>query len=98
MKNAVSFSKGCFMGQEILNRVETQGNLQRRLVRLALADEVPAVWGGAPLEDQAGLDAGVITRAARGRAFAFARRGAWDKGTRLVARPPGAAAVQVEVL
>ena len=96
--DAVSFTKGCFMGQEILNRVESQGNLQRRLVRLALSGDVPADWRGAPLEDAAGLDAGVVTRVAHGRAFAFARRGAWEKGTRLVARPPGGAAVAVEVL
>ena len=96
--DAVSFAKGCFMGQEILNRVESQGNLQRRLVRLSMRDDVPADWRGAALEDAAGLDAGVITRAARGHAFAFARRGAWDRGTRLVARPPGGHAVPVEVL
>jgi len=93
--DAVSFTKGCFMGQEILNRVQAQGNLQRRLVRLALSGEVAA---GAALEDQQGLDAGVVTRAAQGRAFAFARRGAWDQGTQLVARAAGGNAVPVEVL
>jgi len=93
--DAVSFTKGCFMGQEILNRVETQGNLQRRLVRLALSGDVAA---GSALEDAQGHDAGVVTRAAQGRAFAFARRGAWEQGTRLVARAPGGSAVAVEVL
>jgi len=45
-----------------------------------------------PLVDAAGADAGVITRAARGRGFAFVRRGAWEPGTRL-----SASGVPVEV-
>jgi folate-binding protein YgfZ len=92
--DAVSFTKGCFMGQEILNRVASQGNLQRRLVRLTGASGVGA---GAPLVDADGAEAGTITRAAQGRAFAFVRRGAWDAGTRLLAKPANAPAVPVEV-
>jgi aminomethyltransferase len=103
--DAVSFTKGCFMGQEILNRVNAQGNLQRRLVALEGPDsDVSApLLLGAPLFNEAGAPAGLVTRAARAakggplRAFAFARRGAWDPGTRLVAEPRGLARVTMEV-
>ena len=92
---AVSFTKGCFMGQEILNRVESQGILQRRLVRLTVAGG--ATFGAAPLTDVDGNDAGVVTRSAHGHAFAFARRGSWEPGTRLFARPPGREPIPAEV-
>jgi folate-binding protein YgfZ len=93
--DAVSFTKGCFMGQEILNRVNAQGNLQRRLVALSgRGEDVPAAGlRGAPLIDQAGDTAGLVTRAARPApgepvlAFGFVRKEAWDPGTRLVAGP-----------
>lgn len=103
--DAVSFTKGCFMGQEILNRVHAQGNLQRRLVTLAFdvpidpgsagSQNADAVWSGALVTDASGEPAGEVTRAARAPgaeravAFAFVKRGAWDRGTRLFARPPG---------
>ena len=96
--DAVSFTKGCFMGQEILNRVESQGNLKRRLVRLGFDGPGGAAWRGAHLADSLGGDAGTITRAAGGRAFAFVKRDAWAAGTKLLARPSGGANVEVEVL
>jgi folate-binding protein YgfZ len=100
--DAVSFTKGCFMGQEILNRVHAQGNLQRRLVTLAFEDPVDmgsggagSGWSGALVTDASGEPAGEVTRAARAPgsdrpvAFAFVKRGAWTPGTRLFARAPG---------
>lgn len=96
--DAVSFTKGCFMGQEILNRVESQGNLKRRLVRLGFAHGGGPAWTGAPLADASGADLGNVTRASGGRAFAFVRREAWAPGTKLLARPASGGEVPVEVL
>jgi folate-binding protein YgfZ len=96
--DAVSFTKGCFMGQEILNRVEAQGNLKRRLVRLGFANGGGPAWNGAPLADASGADLGTVTRASGGRAFAFVRREAWAPGTKLLARPTSGGEVPVEVL
>jgi len=90
--DAVSFSKGCFMGQEILNRVQSRGQLQRKLVTLALDNPAPygpIIWNGVELVAPDGQPAGVITRAAEDVAFAFVRRPHWEPGTRLVARLPG---------
>ncbi len=38
---AVSFSKGCYLGQEIVERVRSRGGVHRFLVRLAMDREVP---------------------------------------------------------
>ncbi len=89
---AVSFSKGCFTGQEILNRVQTRGQLKRRLVVLHLdAAALPAgAWNGAALATTGGEPAGKVTRAARDRAFAFVPATVWEPGTRVLAQRPGA--------
>lgn len=44
--DAVSFSKGCYTGQEIIARMESRGKLAKMLVRLAFAAPLPA---GTPL-------------------------------------------------
>jgi len=87
--DAISFTKGCFMGQEILNRVQSQGQLQRRLVALTLDQPVdePGRLRGAALTGPGSEPAGTITRAAEDVAFAFVKRGAWEPGTRLTAHP-----------
>jgi hypothetical protein len=50
---AVSFSKGCYLGQEVVCTLENRGKLTRVLVRLALG-EGPAPEAGAELHDAAG--------------------------------------------
>ena len=38
LEHAVSYRKGCYLGQEIMARIEARGKLRRRLVGLKLAD------------------------------------------------------------
>lgn len=57
---AVSFAKGCYIGQEIIARMESRGKLARRLVQLRL--EAP-VTVGAPVWHE-GREVGRITSAA----------------------------------
>jgi folate-binding protein YgfZ len=103
--HAVSFTKGCFMGQEILQRVRTQGALQQRLVGLELAatpeaEAEGAAWAGAELRGEGGAPAGVVTSAAARPAgagggvvaLAFVRTGSDRAGTTLVARAQAAPA------
>src|SRR5208283_1505024 len=54
---AVSFSKGCYLGQEIVERIRAQGHVNRKLVRLRLES---AVRAGAKLTVD-GTEAGEIT-------------------------------------
>ena len=50
IRNALDFEKGCYVGQEVVSRVENQGRPSRRLVGLTLsglADAVAAIDGDA---------------------------------------------------
>ena len=61
--HAVSFTKRCYLGQEIVERIRAQGHVNKKLVRLAIeaADPIP---GGARLTAE-GSDAGEITSSVR---------------------------------
>ena len=57
LRNALDFEKGCYVGQEVVSRVENQGRPSRRLVGLTLdgrADAVAEIDGDA---DPEGYDA-----------------------------------------
>jgi aminomethyltransferase len=56
---AVSFHKGCYIGQEIIARMESRGKLARRLVGLRL--EAPVAVGAAVAVD--GVTVGTVTSA-----------------------------------
>ena len=59
---ALHFSKGCYLGQEIVERIRSRGNVHRHLRPLELAGPVPAAGSELALED--GTAAGAITSAA----------------------------------
>jgi folate-binding protein YgfZ len=59
---ALSFNKGCYIGQEIVERIHSRGSVQRRLRPLELSGPVPA--RGAELASEGGAVAGQITSAA----------------------------------
>ncbi len=54
---ALDFTKGCYIGQEIVERIHSRGNLHRRFAGFELAAEVPA---GAKLQANA-KDVGELT-------------------------------------
>jgi len=70
--HAVSFTKGCYLGQEIVERIRAQGHVNRKLVRLRLDSAAPA---GTKLTAD-GAEAGEITSSiyspAQGSAVALA--------------------------
>jgi len=57
---ALDFSKGCYIGQEIVERVRSRGNVHRTLVGFTVDGPVPAP--GTKVQ-AAGKDAGEITSA-----------------------------------
>jgi len=60
---AVSFSKGCYLGQEVVCMLQMRGHVKRRLASLVLGGEtVPA--HGLKVQDQNGAEVGEITSAA----------------------------------
>ena len=61
-RDAVSFTKGCFLGQELVCRIDTRGHVNRYLRRLDIASETVPPAGAAVLVD--GRERGVVTSAA----------------------------------
>jgi folate-binding protein YgfZ len=59
--HAVSFSKGCYLGQEIVERIRAQGHVNRKLVRLGL-DSVPPAGAALSVD---GAEVGEITSSAQ---------------------------------
>jgi len=86
--DAVSFDKGCYLGQEVIARATNLGHINRRLVGLVVDGDPPAA--GTKLASPARPEAGWITSAARSRrlgktiALGYVHRTLWDAGTALV--------------
>ncbi|MGA3162486.1 MAG: folate-binding protein [Terracidiphilus sp.] len=59
---ALSFNKGCYLGQEIVERIHSRGSVHRHLRQLELLGPVPAA--GVELAMDGGAIAGAITSAA----------------------------------
>jgi folate-binding protein YgfZ len=60
---ALSFNKGCYLGQEIVERIHSRGSVHRHLRQLELTGPVPAA--GTELASDGGAIAGQITSAAQ---------------------------------
>ena len=86
---AISFTKGCYLGQEVVARGTARGHVNRRLVGLTLEGPTPPV--GAQLVRD-GKEVGQLTTVARAfgagatAALGFVRRECWDPGTELAVR------------
>jgi folate-binding protein YgfZ len=84
---AVSFTKGCYIGQETIARIRTYGHVNRSLVGLRLAGDMPVPHGSKLL--QAGKDVGYVTSSIRSISLgaviglAYVRRGFQEPGTAL---------------
>ena len=82
-REAISFSKGCYVGQETVMRATARGNLQRGLVQLALPPGAPR---GAKLLS-GGQEVGSVTSAVdapEGRVgLGYVKRSFWPEETRL---------------
>jgi folate-binding protein YgfZ len=61
-RDAVSFTKGCFIGQELVCRIDTRGHVNRYLRGVHIAGSTPPPVGATIVVD--GRDRGVVTSAA----------------------------------
>ncbi|HJN73342.1 MAG TPA: hypothetical protein QGF58_05345 [Myxococcota bacterium] len=78
-----AFDKGCYVGQEVINRMDTMGKVNKRLTGLVVDGE--GSTGGAVLlgEDQLGVVSSEATVDGRTLALAVLRPAAWEPGTEL---------------
>lgn len=88
-----SFSKGCYVGQEVLNRVDIKGTIQKRATPLRFSGPVAA--GAALLlgEDNVGHVTSVAPAVDGPRGLGLVRRAAWEPGTQLQVEGGGTAEV-----
>jgi folate-binding protein YgfZ len=87
MEQAVSFTKGCYIGQETIARIRTYGHVNRSLVGLRVNGAVPVPHGAKVFH--AGKEVGHVTSSVYSPALvtvialAYIRRGANDVGISL---------------
>jgi hypothetical protein len=62
-KTAVSFDKGCYLGQEVVCMLQMRGHVKRKLAAVVL-DATEAPRAGASVTDEAGAAVGEVTSAA----------------------------------
>lgn len=89
---AVSFTKGCYIGQEVLNRLHTLGHVNRTLRGLRLADDLKALPQRGDKLFHAGREIGSVTSVLRSPglksniALGYVRRELAQAGTDLMLR------------
>lgn len=95
LDRAVSFHKGCYVGQEVVERMRSHGALAKQLVRVTLSDGVPTP----ALLRSGNVEAGRITSACRDPidggwiGLGYLRKALWDAGDLTAGDPPVAVRV-----
>jgi folate-binding protein YgfZ len=90
-KNAISYTKGCYLGQEVISRIKSIGHVNRLLRGLLPASDV-AVEKGDKLFSSEQKEVGFVTSVARSRssgraiALGYVKRGFDAPGTTLQVR------------
>ena len=74
LKPHINFNKGCYIGQEVVARLNTYGRVQRFLFRLDVAGGAALAEGTALTSAEDGEDVGVVTSATPGMALAYLRK------------------------
>ena len=87
LQHMVSYTKGCYIGQEVIARLTTYDKVQKRLVRLTWPADAGAAPGAKLMLD--GRQAGVVTSAIRdprtgnGAGLGYVRKALIDAGAHL---------------
>ncbi len=81
--DACAFDKGCYVGQEVLNRLDVRGGVQKRLTGVRL--EGPVAAGAAVVlgEDEVGALTSLSDLDGEWLGIGVLRKAAWEPGTRV---------------
>ena len=94
LEEAISFTKGCYLGQEVIVRATQQGRVNRKLMGLALEGAGAAPRGAklsAPAREEAGtVTSSVVSPRFGAIALGYVHRTVWAPGTRLTMKQEGA--------
>ncbi len=82
---AISYQKGCYIGQEVISRIKSVGKVNRRLFQFSL--EASDVCTGAILLDESGAEVGELTSVAHPYALGYVSKKAFGQ-TRFTLRLP----------
>jgi folate-binding protein YgfZ len=66
---AVTYNKGCYVGQEVINRIHSVGHVNRELSGLRLADDLKTLPQRGDKLFHAGKEVGYVTSAVKSPAF-----------------------------
>jgi folate-binding protein YgfZ len=95
LDDAVSFSKGCYLGQEVVERIRSRGHVNKKLVGLFLEGQEPASSGDevAFADKPVGTITSSVYSPAIGRVIAlgYVHRDYWNPETRLIVKHDGIA-------
>jgi len=95
LESAISYQKGCYLGQEVVERVAARGHVNRKLVGLICAGEVAPSAGTKLLRDakEVGWITSAVWSPARAAVIAlgYVRRECWDPGVEVQAATDGSA-------
>ena len=78
LKPHISFNKGCYIGQEVVARLNTYDRVQRFMCRLEFDDGLVAAPGSSIIVD--GSEVGDVTSSVPGIALAFLRKRHYEDG------------------
>ena len=74
-----NFNKGCYLGQEVINRVDVKGQVAKRLERLVLPKGTGSIGANVQLEDKAvGTISSITHGATKTIGLAVIRKSAWE--------------------
>ena len=80
-----NFNKGCYLGQEVINRIDVKGQIVKRLSKITLdGDALPP--GGSSVffgDDSVGTISSTARSGGQCIALAVLRKAAWEAGTSL---------------
>lgn len=97
LDDAVSFQKGCYLGQEVIARVTARGHINRKLVGLRFSEALPPPRGtqlSHPSRENAGtVMTGVVSPRHGAIALGYVHRTLWEPGTELSVASGGVARV-----
>ena len=93
LDNAVSFNKGCYLGQEVVERIRSRGHVNKKLVGLSLEGRESASPGDAIVfaDKPVGTITSCVYSPALGKpvAFAYVHKDYWNLDTRLIVNHNG---------
>jgi folate-binding protein YgfZ len=77
-----SFTKGCYLGQEVINRIDVKGQVAKRITGLLVEGQAPALGTEVQLNGKAiGTVSSTTILGGEVLALATLRRAAWEPGT-----------------